>query len=270
MSLLLNQLAMLWVTSYSYSLSGVTLQSSNVPYDFRIVKMWTGRHYQLSGRGYIDKQVQTYNIRTDTWNARPWISQPLETHGSFTSIDNMVYFTALDSNIAVFSSFNIDTQELLHPHPTISLLYPALAPCITTDNRYIYIIGGFVLSTSSYVAYFQIYDTLNDHWFEGLPLNIPRTKVDCEYHDGYIYIFGGQIALGPAVFTDSIEMVYVGVGDAVETTVSTQEWITLPAVLSSPKRDVSTVMCTDVDTDIIYIFGGDDLKAGAADMIQIF
>eukprot|EP01084_Bolivina_argentea_P182762 315463_1 len=222
---LLSLLAMLIVTSYSYSLSRVSLQSPSAPYDgghwithydSNTNNIWfLGRQTMTGGSWYIYQQVQTYNIRTDTWNTRPWLSEYLETYGAHASIDNTAYFIAHNTIHGVFSSFNIDTQELLHPHPTISLLHPVIAPCVTTDGRYIYIMGGLVMSTSSYVGYFQIYDTVNNNWFEGLPLNTPRIFSNCEYHDGYIYIFGGQI--DPSyVVTNSIEMVYVGVGDSVE------------------------------------------------------
>eukprot|EP01083_Nonionella_stella_P210374 761681_1 len=263
---LLSLLAMLIVTSYSYSLSRVSLQSPSAPYDgghwithydSNTNNIWfLGRQTMTGGSWYIYQQVQTYNIRTDTWNTRPWLSEYLETYGAHASIDNTAYFIAHNTIHGVFSSFNIDTQELLHPHPTISLLHPVIAPCVTTDGRYIYIMGGLVMSTSSYVGYFQIYDTVNNNWFEGLPLNTPRIFSNCEYHDGYIYIFGGQI--DGHGHTDSIEMVHVGIGDAVRSTGAFQAWTTLPAVLSSPMRDLSTVMCADVDTDVIYIFGGYD------------
>eukprot|EP01083_Nonionella_stella_P167532 563336_1 len=269
---LLIQLSMLIATSYSYALSSVTLESPAslydgahwiTHYDSNTNNIWLlGGHYIAGNDWYITRYVQTYNIKTDTWTEHPLLADFVPSYvGSYTSIGNMIYFIAYKA----FTSYSIDTHELVHPHPS-SLINAVDEACVTNDERYIYVMGGW---SAGYAAHFQIYDTTNNNWFAGLDLNIPRARSNCEYHNGYIYIFGGQI--DPSyVVTNSIEMVYVGVGDAVETTVSTQEWITLPAVLSSPLRDASTVKCTDVDTDIIYIFGGYNSVDGVTKNIQIF
>eukprot|EP01083_Nonionella_stella_P306242 1071772_1 len=256
---LLIQLSMLIATSYSYALSSVTLESPAslydgahwiTHYDSNTNNIWLlGGHYIAGNDWYITRYVQTYNIKTDTWTEHPLLADFVPSYvGSYTSIGNMIYFIAYKA----FTSYSIDTHELVHPHPS-SLINAVDEACVTNDERYIYVMGGW---SAGYAAHFQIYDTTNNNWFAGLDLNIPRARSNCEYHNGYIYIFGGQI--DGHGHTDSIEMVHVGIGDAVRSTGAFQAWTTLPAVLSSPMRDLSTVMCADVDTDVIYIFGGYD------------
>eukprot|EP01083_Nonionella_stella_P141420 435657_1 len=260
----LIQWSMCMTAAYSYSLTTLSLQTPEAPYagahwithfDANTNNIWLlGGHYLNSDQSWvITNDVQTYNIKLNAWAEGDPLSDYVASYiGSYTSIDTMVYFIAYDS----LSSFNIDTQTLLHPHPNISLLHAVDKACVTNDGRYIFVIGGWISSTSTVSALFQIYDTSEHSWLEGLPLNIPRARSNCEYHNGYIYIFGGQ--LDNTQQTDSIEMIYVGVGDAVHTTVITEQWITLASVLFTPKRDVSTVMCTGIDTELIYIFGGWD------------
>eukprot|EP01084_Bolivina_argentea_P254268 427450_1 len=257
----------LFYSTKPYSLTGFTLESSPPPpldgaswivhYDSS-----TKLIYMLDGSPWTNQFVysaasQTYNIETNTWQTitnTPSLTKH-DTQEAYTSIGDTVYFVG----DGIFGSFNPKTDTFLYPHPNITLPTQTEQSCVTSDgSRYIFIISGWW--GNSYIPQFQIYDLQNNQWLNDLGnlpiINNPRAYHSCQYHKGFIYVFGGWIGTQNSANTDLIEMIYVGTGDNVFNTLTSELWLELPARLNTIERETMSVMCENVDTEEIYIFGG--------------
>eukprot|EP01083_Nonionella_stella_P206027 749760_1 len=240
------------------SLTGFTLQSSSVPpyqggwwfvhYDTANHSIWMLNPLSYNGSSWAQNDyLQSYHIDTNTWtqHAHPDTNTFHTWSQSYTSIGSTLYFVTDESNVGTFNS---ETHELLHPHPNISLIDTHITqPCLANDGRYVFVIGGN--STT-----FQIYDTANNLWLTtGAPaLNLARSAHTCQYSNGYIYVFGGFTSTGS---TDSIEMLYIGFNDDVSIPLS-HNWTVLPSSLAHACINPTSTICTEIDPELIYIFGG--------------
>eukprot|EP01083_Nonionella_stella_P203540 742658_1 len=129
--------------------------------------------------------------------------------------------------------------------------------CLTSDNRYVYALGG--LSTGA-VDYFQVLDSSGNKWYTGSSLNAYRFMSACEIYQGTIYIFGGEYY---SAGLRSIEKIFVGQNNAVLSNLATSTFQTIGATLHAPKSRMATAMCENVDQSLIYLIGGYNAYGGA-------
>eukprot|EP01083_Nonionella_stella_P125045 378025_1 len=223
----------------------------------------------------MSKCVMTYNLDTNQWSTKTDLSIAINGRGQFyTSLGDSIYFVGYNYD---FGEFQVATQTLLYnPHPTIALPIKVYAPCLVNDGRFVYIIGGaFQNSNEIHYNHLQIYDFLSQKWLSNTPsLQTARSRFACHMKDGRIYIFGGMVGIGQAStsdYTNTIETLYVGSGDSVPTTLSTQTWSTIPTTLSTERNGCIAVSCDRMDPNIVYIVGSrEEVTQYSDDTIDVF
>eukprot|EP01084_Bolivina_argentea_P220828 374168_1 len=158
---------------------------------------------------------------------------------SKTFIGDTLYLNGyLDENIA---TYKLSTNQYTEPMDP-SITTPVDFACLTSDDRYVYVLGGLAGSPASAVRYFQIFDSDGNQWqpFQGSVLRDARFSSACEMYQGTIYVFGGQPDQMSAI--DTIEKYYVGQGDEVLNNIADDMsgWDRIAATLFTPKAHMAT------------------------------
>eukprot|EP01083_Nonionella_stella_P300301 1024513_1 len=240
------ELGLLIQCLWSYSLRSFTLQSPLMPYN---------------GDGWA---IHYDSTNHQIWFLKASTPEPMTLHESSncaTSNGDTIYFN--DASNLVIGSYNIHTSEWKRPFQTMP--HDVFGACLVSDDRFIYVIGGSTISIQI-VPYLQIFDLKNNLWLSSPnSLNHNRVWSTCQIHNGTIYIFGGSHETD---VRESIEMIFVGSGDDVITNAATQSWILLPEVLASQSMALSSVICTNIDTEILYLLGG--WRSSPHDIVEIF
>eukprot|EP01083_Nonionella_stella_P098152 275940_1 len=274
------ELGLLIQCLWSYSLRSFTLQSPLMPYngDGWAIHYDSTNHqiWFLSPRicdtvSFIcsdTTHVISYDINNNSFKIEASTPEPMTLHESSncaTSNGDTIYFN--DASNLVIGSYNIHTSEWKRPFQTMP--HDVFGACLVSDDRFIYVIGGSTISIQI-VPYLQIFDLKNNLWLSSPnSLNHNRVWSTCQIHNGTIYIFGGSHETYVAfIVRESIEMIFVGSGDDVITNAATQSWILLPEVLAAQSMALSSVICTNIDTEILYLLGG--WRSSPHDIVEIF
>ena len=149
--------------------------------------------------GSYSTTIFKYNIETQSFMRKPDAPYPIKTSfiSSSVGIGNTIYInTNTHEGQRDIATYNIQTETWTFPmQPSIPI--PLIWSCLTTDDRYLYAIGGYGSNGSMdiHLDYFQVYDTYTLSWFNDteLPsLHWARAAGSCEVTNGYVYVIGGN------------------------------------------------------------------------------
>ena len=173
---------------------------------------WTKLIFLTSGIGVWNG---TSSIQQRLWNIQDPSSDDFvqrayrETRGykveSYTNVDSYVFFT---DNHTLYE-FAMTSNPGIHAEIYLSTSHYADRPCITTDQRYLFLTGGFV--NDEVVGTVSMYDYMNNQWLSYSIPNMltPRIGHNCISSNGWLYVFGGFVDKDLNITTDTVEKLYI-------------------------------------------------------------
>ena len=243
-----------------------------VPYvNATAMEIWLFSPYQSFDGSYNPTNyVFKYDINNGSFEIQSPTPDTMNLYGSHQSvfIDDIVYFNNRGTDD--IGSYQLSNKQWTVPI-NASIPINIQRACLATDGRYLYAMGGAQRINGSYVTidHFQVMDIVNNIWFNDTPkLNFARQQSACIIKNGSIYLFGGWNGITSTNAYDSIETIYVGVGDQVPSVLTNASWSVLDAVMNVGRRGLSAVNCDQVDQDLIYLIAG--YGSPYLDSIEIF
>eukprot|EP01083_Nonionella_stella_P032598 89234_1 len=246
--------------TFSYSLSSFTLQTSppmpDSLHNMGLVVNRTSKEIWLfngqSGTSW-QNNIYRYSINDNAFYSHGTTPESMTAYApnGIASVGDIIYFN--HQTHSDIGSYNVNTQEWAFPM-TPSLPKKVKEACLLTDETetFLFVIGG------GGTNYFQIYDIENNTWLDqGPDMNEVRQYHSCQNNNGHIYVFGGSKTSGPfSAALDSIETIFVGSDQDITSTLSSSSWTLLSTKLNTARRHAASVICNQVDQELIYIIGG--------------
>ncbi len=154
-----------------------------------------GKLYAVSG--FATTRVAVYDPATKIWSTVAPLPQLLQYFG-ITTLDGKIYVVGGDTggggDRATLYRFDpaLNTWTNLAPMPA----GPRYAVRAAAMNGKIYVVGGYNISSATYLDRVEIYNPANNTWTNGAPLPTPRYSPMAGAINGKLYVAGGTSATG--------------------------------------------------------------------------
>jgi N-acetylneuraminic acid mutarotase len=154
-----------------------------------------GKLYAVSG--FATTRVAVYDPATKIWSTVAPLPQLLQYFG-ITTLGGKIYVAGGDTggsgDRATLYRFDpaLNTWTNLAPLPA----GPRFAVRAEALNGKIYVVGGYNISSSTFLDRVEIYDPSNNTWATGTPLPAPRYSPMAGAINGKLYVAGGTSAGG--------------------------------------------------------------------------